>query len=210
MTDNNKRLETAEELLRFLDEADLGARRRRDMQSAINRICELGGCVPTSLRLKPPIIRELLRKTLPALHGVSPKTWANMRSLFAAALEMAGIIDRLGRGVALRHPAWGPLMQAIASDQRLAGGLAAFANWCAAKGISPEFVDDAAVQAFLIWLEARTLCPKPRDLVRRVPNVWNEASAKTAAWPIDQTQKSLLQGPSKPAAVGRFERELSR
>ena len=146
MTDNNKSLETAEDLLRFLDEAHLTATRRRNMKSAINRICEMAGCIPRSLRLKPPIIREVLRKILPALHGVSSKTWANMRSLFAAALEMAGVIDRLGRGVALRHPVWGPLMRAIASDQRLTGGLAAFANWCAVQGISPEEVDDAALQ----------------------------------------------------------------
>ncbi|MGO9057897.1 MAG: tyrosine-type recombinase/integrase [Candidatus Binataceae bacterium] len=190
MRDNNKSLETAEDLLRFLDEAHLTATRRRNMKSAINRICEMAGCIPWSLHLKPPIIREVLRKILPALHGVSSKTWANMRSLFAAALEMAGVIDRLGRGVALRHPVWGPLMRAIASDQRLTGGLAAFANWCAIQGISPEEVDDAALQRFLIWLENRTLYPKPRDLVRRVPNVWNEASAKIEFWP--KTKLTIL------------------
>ena len=106
----------------------------------------MAGLMPGSLRLEIPIIREVFRKILPALHGVSSKTWANMRSLLGAGLGCPGVIDRLGRGVALRHPVWGPLMGAIASDQRLAGGLAAFANWCAAQGISPEEVDDATLQ----------------------------------------------------------------
>ena len=69
-------------------------------------------------------------------------------------------------------------------------GLAAFANWCAIQGISPEEVDDAALQRFLIWLENRTLYPRPRDLVRRVPNVWNEASAKIEFWP--KTKLTIL------------------
>ena len=197
MTLNDNTIETTEDLLRFVDEAHLTATRRRDMKSAILRTCEMAGCTPQSLRLEVPIIREVLRKIRPAAHNVSEKTWANIRSLFGAALELAGVIDRLGRGVALRHPGWGPLMRAIASDQRLAGGLAALANWCAARDISPPDVDDATLQEFHTWLENRTLCPKPRDLVRRVPNVWNEASAKIESWPKTRLTKVSFKGPRK-------------
>jgi hypothetical protein len=188
---------SGEDLLRFLDEAHLTATRSRDTKSALKGTCAMAGLMPGSLRLEVPIIREMLGKILPALHGVSAKTWANMRSLFGAALELAGVIDRLGRGVALRDVVWGPLMRAIASDQRLAGGLAALANWCAAQGISPEEVDDAAVQTFLIWLENRTLYPKPRDLVRRVPNLWNEAVEKIESWPKTKLTKVSFRGPPK-------------
>ena len=197
MTDNNKSLETAEDLLVFLDQADLGPTRRRDLKSTVKRSCEMAGFAPTNLRLEVPVIREMLRKILPARHDVSAKTWANMRSLLGAALELAGVIDRMGRGVALRHPVWGPLMRAIAPDKRLAGGLAAFANWCAAQGISPEEVDDAAVQTFLIWLETRTLCPKPRDIVRRVPNVWNEATGRIPGWPQIKLATLSFRSPSQ-------------
>src|SRR5262249_4141813 len=94
-----------------------------------------------------------------------------------------GVIDPSGRGNAKRHPAWGPLLDAIADDPRLSNGLAAFANWCAGQGISPGEVDDTVVQQFLTWLEAKTVHPKPRDLVRGVPKFWNEASTKVDAWP---------------------------
>ena len=36
---------------------------------------------------------------------------------------------------------------------------------------------------FSIWLETRTLCPKPRDIVRAIPKIWNQASASIAGWP---------------------------
>ena len=95
----------------------------------------------------------------------------------------------LGRAVAMHHIAWAPLVQAIAGDKRLSCGLAAFSNWCAAQGIPPEEVDDAVVQRFLSWLENRTLCPKPRDVVRRVPNLWNEASEKIEILAEDQAHR---------------------
>jgi hypothetical protein len=124
MTDINKRLETAEALLRFLDAVNLRAIRRRDMSSDVARFCEMAGCTPRSLRLEVPVLRETSRKIRPAAHGVTLKRWANIRSSLGASLELAGVIDRMGRGVALRHPVWGPLMQAIASHKRLAYGLA--------------------------------------------------------------------------------------
>ena len=61
--------------------------------------------------------------------------------------------------------------------------MAAFANWCCREGIAPHTVDDACLQKFLHWLTTRSLYPKPPDLARRVPNVWNEASTTIALWP---------------------------
>ena len=54
-----------------------------------------------------------------------------------------------------------------------------------------------AVERFLTWLEAKTLYPKPRDLVRRVPNVWNEASAKFTSWPATKLTTLSFRAPSK-------------
>jgi hypothetical protein len=86
---------------------------------------------------------------------------------------------------------------AVADDKRLSNGLAAFVNWCTAQGISPDQVDDAAVQQFLVWLETKTLHPKPRDLVRRVPNVWNEAAARISTWPAIKLATLSFRAPSK-------------
>ena len=61
--------------------------------------------------------------------------------------------------------------------------LGRFCNWCASMAIAPGAVDDAVVLRFLAWLETRTLCPRPRDVVRRIPHLWNEMAEKSAVWP---------------------------
>jgi hypothetical protein len=113
----------------------------------------------------------------------APNPGAQCAAPFGAALQLAGGIDDLGRGCARRHRGWVPLMRAVARNKRLSNGLAAFANWCSLQDLAPDTVDDAWVQRFLHWLETRSLHPTPRDLVRRVPNVWNEASAMVDFWP---------------------------
>src|SRR5262245_40792498 len=198
MLDCNKSIETAEDLLGFLDRAKPPATRRRDMKSAVKRVCEAAGCTPRGLLLHVPTLRETLRKIRPAAHGITPKTWANLLSQFRTALKLAGLIDRGGEGSAMRHPAWAPLVQAIADDKRLSCGLAAaFSNWCATHGIAPEEVNDAVVEPFHGWLENRTLCPKPRDVVRRVPKLWNESSEKIEVWPRFKLTTLSFKSPPK-------------
>ena len=193
----NKTIGTLADVLSLIDQAVPTGTRRRDMISAINRICEMAGTTPGSARAEPPVLKEMVSRIRPAAHGVSAKSYSNQRSLLAAALELAGVIDPSGRGRAIRHPQWGPLLQAVADDQRLSNGLAAFANWCAGKDISPEAVDDSVVQRFLTWLEAKTLNPKPRDLVRRIPNVWNESSTKFNFWPTTKLTTLSFKTPPK-------------
>ena len=193
----NKVVMTLADVLSLLEQSGLTGTRRRDMVSAVKRVCEMAGATPASMPAQPPQLRELLSRIRPAAHGVTAKSYSNLRSLLAAALQLAGIIDPLGRGTARRHPEWGPLLEAIAGDQRLSNGLAAFANWCAGQGIPPGEVSDTTVQQFLAWLEARTLYPKPRDLVRRVPKLWNEASTKFNSWPTTKLTTVSFKAPSR-------------
>jgi integrase len=188
---------TLAELLAFLERVTLAGIRRRDMVSAINRVCEMAGTTPPSVPAEAPRLREMLSRIRPAAHGVSAKSYSNQRSLLAAALQLAGTIDPLGRGSARCHPQWKPLLDAVADDQRLSNGIAAFANWCANHGISPGEVNDGAVQRFLTWLETKTLYPKPRDCVRRVPHIWNEASEKFDFWPPTELTTLSFKSPAE-------------
>ncbi len=163
--------------------SDLSPTRRRDMTSAINRTCAMARRSPGTVPADPATLRALVNDIRPALHDVSDKTWANLRSLLVAALELAGAIDPMSRGDALADPAWGPLMASLSHDKRLSCGLAAFANFCVGKGIRPGVVSDGTVMGFLTWLETRTLSPRPRDVARRVPTIWNEARATIVGWP---------------------------
>ena len=178
MTDNKNRIETLKNVQESV-EREVADFRRRDMISGLTRICEMAGVAPESVTADPPVLRALMVKIRPARHSITPKTWANIRSQFRGALRHAGVIDPPVVGAALQDPAWAPLINAAAGDKRLSSGLVSFSNWCATQGIVPGEVDDAVVLRFLEWLEARTLCPKPRDVARRVPNCWNDAADKS-------------------------------
>ena len=142
----------------------------------------MAGVTPAQVPAEAPSIRAMLAKIRPAAHGMTSKTWANVLSRFRKELRLVDVIDPNWQGCAVRHPAWAPLEQAIAGDKRLLHGLAFFNNWCAAQDTLPEEAK-AAFKEFPSWLDQRTLCPKPRDVVRRVPQLWNEASEKIDLWP---------------------------
>jgi integrase len=183
---NENKVVTLADVLAAVDRAGLTSTRQRDMVSAVNRVCEMAGTTPAGVPAEPPALRDMLSRIRPAAHGVSAKSYSNQRSLLGSALQLAGITDPLGRGSAKRHPGWGPLLEAVANDMRLSSGIAAFANWCASQDVAPGAVNDTTLQRFLTWLEGRTLYPKPRDCVRRVPHIWNEASARFSIWPTTQ------------------------
>ena len=73
-----------------IHQAGLTGTRRRDMVSAINRICEMAGTTPASVRAEPAVLKDMLSRIRPAAHGVSAKSYSNLKSLFAATLQLAG------------------------------------------------------------------------------------------------------------------------
>ena len=191
---------TLSDVLAFLDRGGVGGTRHRDMVSAIRRVCAMANSTPACVPAEPHQLRAILSGIRPAAHGITAKSYSNIRSLLAAALQLAGIIDHSGRGSARHHPEWGPLLEAVDFDWRLSNGLAAFANWCAGQVIAPREVNDEVVQRFHTWLETKTLHPKPRDLVRRVPNIWNDAREGFGFWPATQLTRLSFQAPAKHLA----------
>ena len=173
---------TLDDVRRLAESADPANLKRQNGRSATERICAMAGVAPAQALAEAPSIRAMLAKIRPAAHGMTLKTWANLLSRFRRELRFADVIDSGYQGYAARHPAWAPLVQALTGDKRLSYGLALFHNWCAARDIPPEDVE-AAFEEFPSWLDKRTLCPKPRDVVHRVPQLWNEASEKIDAWP---------------------------
>lgn len=193
----NTTVTTLEDVQRIVETARLSPFQRRDMLSALKRICEMAGMAPSMVATEPGALRVLISKILPAAHGVGRKTWSNLLCGLRAALRLAGVIDPPLQGDASRHPAWAPLAQAIAGDKRLSSGLAPFQNWCAALGLTPDDVDDAVVRRFHAWLEHRTLRRKPRDIARSIPKLWNEASKRIEIWPKTTLSPISFKAPQK-------------
>ncbi|MBK5197070.1 MAG: site-specific integrase [Methyloceanibacter sp.] len=197
MANDHKTPTTLEEVMQFANIASPAERRPWIGKSATERICTMAGVAPASVPADAPSVRAMLSKIRPAAHGITAKTWANLLSRFRMELRLAGVLDPNHAGSAARHPAWATLVQAISGDKALSNGLASFCNWCAAQNIYPDDVDDALVQRFLHWLEHRTLCPKPRDIVRQTPRLWNAASEQVATWPKAKLKLLSFKAPAK-------------
>lgn len=180
--------------------ADLTPTRRRDLISSVRRVASMMGGLPQATIVDIPNLRMTLAAIRPAAHNLSSKSWANLKANFAAALELAGLVDRLGRGDALHDARWGFLMMLIAHDTHRVMGIAAFANWCARTGVGPPQVDDATVLAFLEWLEARTLHFRPRNIVVRVPRIWNELRVEVSQWPQQTLTRLSFRPPPRRVA----------
>jgi integrase len=200
MTTPTDKTNTLADVLAIVTAADLARTRRRDMVSAISRFCEMTGRTPASMPAQAQALRTELRKIRPAAFGITAKTFSTMRSALAAALQLAGVLDDLARGLARQHPTWAPLLQAIGPDRRMADGLACFANWCAVNEISPEAVTDESVKQFSLWLETRTHHPRPKDVARRVPLLWNEAGRKIERWPKSTLARLWFRAPRRRLA----------
>jgi hypothetical protein len=138
MANNQKNPVTLEDVRQSVDTATPSGGRPWIGRPATERICAMAGMSPASVLANSRSIRATLAKIRPAAHRISAKTWANLLSQFRKELRLADVIDPSYAGRAARDPGWAPLAQAIAGDKRLSAGLAAFHNWCAARGITPE------------------------------------------------------------------------
>jgi integrase len=174
---------TAAQLITWIQARNLPQPQERDWVSAVNRICLMGGVSASQFVVTPVNARDLLAKIEPAAHGVSRKTFSNIRSNFTSVCVAVGVIDGNLRGVAKQHPEWAKLRKLIADDKSLSNGLARFMAFCAFKSIEPDEVNDAVLIDYLSWLEERTLVPKPLAHARCVPKRWNKALEQFDSWP---------------------------
>jgi hypothetical protein len=76
----------AEVIARIGQDPDLAPTRRRDLVSAVTRMSELTGVDPRITPASMRFMRPLINKVRPARHGLNPKTWANLRANFRAAI----------------------------------------------------------------------------------------------------------------------------
>src|SRR5215469_2710593 len=72
-------------------------RLRREMCSGIRTVCRALGSDPSLVAAEPRQLRPRLAKLTPAIAGLSPGRWSNIRSLTLKALKIAGLKSMAGR-----------------------------------------------------------------------------------------------------------------
>lgn len=188
---------TVADLIKNVQSSSFDTIYRRDTVSAIRRIARMIGASPQSIILEVPSLRDDLTAIRPAAHGITVKTLSNLKWRFTSALEQVGIVDRMPNGIGQNDPGWRNLVASIAANKRRAYGLATFINWCALNGILPNQVSDETVSRFADWILTRTLYAKPKDVIRRVPRIWNEVQKGIPGWPRVRLTEISFKAPSK-------------
>ena len=167
----------SEVIARLQQNPSLTAKRCRDLVSAVERMSQITGVdlesTPASLKLMRPLIKAVR----PAQHNLTPKTWANLRSNFRAAL-----VQPMPREQRPADPEWCALRAAL-PDKRMRIGLSRLIGFCVDERIAPNEVRDAVVDRFLIHLEADTQVPDPHACHRTTCRVWNKAVETVSGWP---------------------------
>jgi integrase len=190
-------------VLRLKEDPSLLPARRRDLISAVLRVCNIVGVDPNATPASMQYMRPLIKKVWPAKHGLRPKTWSNLRSNFRAALMQ--VLPPLPRRRI--DPEWEKLRSRL-PDQRMKAGLGRFIRYCERENIAPWAVCDAVLGRFHAELETDTLVPSPRDCHRRTCQLWNEAVGAVPGWsgvrvsvPAPQNLRGTLPLSSYPERV---------
>src|SRR4051794_19630613 len=76
----NTVITTLADVLAFLDNTGMGGTRRRDMVSAIKRVCDMAGSTPACVPAEVLQLRETLSHIRPAAHSITVKSYSNIRS----------------------------------------------------------------------------------------------------------------------------------
>ena len=105
MDHNNNKGKTLEDVLGTVQKSDLPPFQRRDMTSAIKRICEMAGVAPATVPAEAPALRAMIAKIRPAAHGVSLENLG--QSAQPIACGAAACRRHRSHGAGLRHAAPG-------------------------------------------------------------------------------------------------------
>jgi hypothetical protein len=169
---------TLANVLTALENSAHSETRRRDLRSGVKRVAALLGEDPSRIPLDLSAISAKLATVNPLAAGLTPKSLANIRSDFLAAVKASGLKTGKRKSKPPLSPAWSELMGRL-SSMRLHIGLSRLARFASANEIKPSEIDDTAIENFIAAVREGSLHRKPDSLHRSVALIWNEVGRQT-------------------------------
>ena len=152
--------------------ADLSARRRRDLISAVNTTARLLNRNVAELPADMATLRERLAGIHHVQAGMSAKRLANVKSDLAAALRVADAAIPKPSHEIVRTPEWDAFLGSLNPPwERFC--LVRLANYCSANSLSPSDVDDQVIAQFRHHLSEASLAKDPDKTWKRTAQAWN-------------------------------------
>ena len=177
---------------------------RSNLASGIRTFCRVMDRQPTQIPVVTERIRTMFRDALPAVAGVSPSRWRNVKSDVIRAIGLSGLgIEPRGEDVPLSD-AWKVVIDGgSTSTHRFA--LRRFARYCCAHQIEPKAVDDATVAEFSSYLEDNLLSKTPHRIVGDLIRFWEPLRGASEG----QCLHTANSAEPKPQVCDRLERRSS-
>jgi hypothetical protein len=163
---------TLANVISALECADLSARRRRDLNSAIQTTARLLNRNVAELPADMATLRERLAGIHHVQAGMSAKRLANVKSDLAAALRVAAASTPKPSQKVVRTPEWDTFLGSITPPWER-HCLARLANYCSANSLSPSDVDDEVIAQFRHYLSEASLAKDPVKTRKRTTQAWN-------------------------------------
>lgn len=164
-------------------DATLTPTQRRDLSSALNRLCQLSTSCADNIPATSSAINPLLADLNPAKCGVSPQTYRNMLSCVRRAFRLYCRPRRSAarRGTPLPE-CWQELKRQCA-DKKILIGLHRFIGFCAASGWSPGQISVQHFERFAETVQSELILKDPNRLLLQVAVQWNRATKLVPGWP---------------------------
>jgi integrase len=170
------------DLVRFLAVSPLVADKQRPfLVSAVKRCCDLIGKGASDIPADPKIILRELDQLSPAVAGMQPQSFANMKSRVRQALRLAEPQLALARLRIRLTGAWGALDSLL--PLQLSRKLSRFLRFAQVSGWSPEEIGDGHLDRFEAYLRDQVMLDVHAGIARRTARAWNQAADAVEGWP---------------------------
>ena len=177
--ESRKPLSLADAFVATSEDATLKMRTRQDDLSALRTVGRVSGKPLERISAGPRSLAKLFKSVSPIAIGMSPRTWANVRSRVHRSV---GRVQKTspGRYQTPLLPEWQAKMDLLSKETLL--GLSRLAHFCSAEGIELDAVTAETFSQFREDLDdSPLLSPLQRFAV--TARAWRKAQAEAPSWP---------------------------
>jgi hypothetical protein len=148
---------------------------------ALNRTIALLGSGLPDVRADPRTVLRQLDQMSPAMAGLSPQSFTNLKSLVRTAFRRFAPRLAAARSRIKLAGAWRELEARL--PLRLKRRLSRFPRFAQANGWSPDEIGEAHVERFEHYLQHEVMLDDPDEVVRETRRAWNRAVDTAPGWP---------------------------
>jgi len=164
-------------------DADLKPQRRRNICSAIRALGKLMNRNLSYLPAHPGFYRKMFKELHPEHCGLSKSRIANIKSDVLFALKHVGCIDGARSYMSPLTTEWQALWDLAVCAGRLRLYVSRLLHFCAARGVSPDRVDDDVSDQLRQALIDESFVDDPIKTHKGIIRTWNKLVDLVSGWP---------------------------